>query len=114
MNLFLSNSVHDKLKFLAQIVLPAFGTLYAAVSGTWGWPNTEEVVGTVVAVDFFLGTLLGLSTLNYNRSDRKFDGEINVVEGADGKTLMDMQLNKVEDPTQIADQKQVLFKVNKP
>jgi len=112
MNSFLSNKAYDALKFVAQIVLPALGTLYATVSGLMGWPNTEEVVGIIIAVDLFLGTLLGLSTKAYNNSDEKYDGEINVVEQPDGRTLMDMQLNKVEDPTEIIDKKEVLFRVN--
>jgi len=109
---FLPSKVYDFLKFVAQIALPAVGTFYATVSGLNHWPNTEEVVGTIMAVDLLLGTLLGLSTLAYNKSDDRFDGEINVVEHPDGKTVMDMQLNKHEDPTDIKDEKQVLFRVN--
>ena len=112
MKTMFSNNVYDKLKFLAQIVLPALGTLYATVSGLYKWPNTEEVVGTVMAVDAFLGILLGLSTAGYNKSDERFDGEINVVEKPDGKTIMDMQLNKHEDPNDLKNEKTVLFRVN--
>lgn len=63
----LSNDVYDILKFIAQIVLPAAGTLYFALAGIWGWPYGEQIVGTITAVDAFLGALLGISTATYNK-----------------------------------------------
>ena len=61
----LSNELYDKLKWIAQILLPAIGTLYFALAGIWHFPYPEEIVGTITAIDFFLGTLLGISTANY-------------------------------------------------
>lgn len=63
----MSNSTYDILKWIAQIALPAVGTLYFALSGIWGFPCGEEVVGTITAVDACLGALLGLSTAQYNK-----------------------------------------------
>ena len=63
----MSNSVYDKLKFIAQILLPAVGTLYFALASIWGLPYGEQIVGTITAVDAFLGALLGISTAKYNR-----------------------------------------------
>ena len=63
----LDNKVYDVLKYIAQIVLPAIATLYFALSKIWGLPYGEEIVGTITAVDCFLGALLGISTLNYNK-----------------------------------------------
>ena len=54
---------------LAQIVLPAVGTLYFALSGIWGLPYGEQIVGTVTAVDAFLGALLKISSDNYYNSE---------------------------------------------
>lgn len=105
-----SNGVYNKLKFLAQIVLPALGTLYAAVSGYWKWPNTEEVVGTIIAVDFFLGTLLGLSSRSYNSSSAKYDGAFEVTENEDGDKLM--TLNFERNPDALRYKKEVLLKVD--
>ena len=65
----LSNEVYDILKFIAQIVLPAAGTLYFARAGIWGWPYGEQIVGTITAVDAFLGALLGISTAAYNKTE---------------------------------------------
>lgn len=64
----MKNSVYDALKYIAQIVLPALATLYFALSKIWGLPYGEEIVGTISAIDVFLGALLGISTMNYNKS----------------------------------------------
>lgn len=68
----LSNKAYDVLKFIAQIVLPALGTLYFALSKIWGLPFGEEIVGTITAVDVFLGALLGISTERYKREQELY------------------------------------------
>ena len=62
----LSNKAYDVLKFVAQIVLPALGTLYFALASIWGLPYGEQIVGTITAIDAFIGALLGISTTIYN------------------------------------------------
>lgn len=69
----LSDSNYDWLKWVAQILLPAFGTLYFALAQIWNLPYGEQVVGTVTAIDAFLGALLGISTMRY-RNENKSDG----------------------------------------
>ena len=63
----MSNNTYDTLKWIAQILLPALGTLYFALSKIWGFPFATEVVGTIAAIDTFLGAVLGISTANYNK-----------------------------------------------
>ena len=63
----LNNKAYDVLKYIAQIVLPALATLYFALSKIWGLPYGEEIVGTISAIDVFLGALLGISSMNYNK-----------------------------------------------
>lgn len=65
----LSNKTYDILKWIAQIALPATGTLYAAMAGIWGFPYGEEVVGTIMPVDAFLGALLQISTAQYKKAN---------------------------------------------
>lgn len=65
------NNIYDILKYTAQIVLPALATLYFALSQIWGFPFGEQIVGTVTAMDAFLGTLLGVSTIAYNKGLEK-------------------------------------------
>lgn len=107
----LSNKMYDHLKRLAQIGLPAAGTLYFALAQIWGLPNGEEVVGTVVAVDAFLGLLLGYANRSYNNSEAKYDGVIDVKETEAGDKLFDMTLLHVEDPQDLEQLNEVVFKV---
>lgn len=59
--------MYDKLKWIAQILLPAIGTLYFAIAQIWGFPFAEQIVGTITALDCFLGAILGISTAVYNK-----------------------------------------------
>lgn len=63
----MSNKVYDALKWIAQYLLPALGALYFALSQIWGLPYGEEIVGTITAIDAFLGAILGISTMNYKK-----------------------------------------------
>ena len=62
-----SNKVYYVLKWIAQYLLPALGTLYFALARVWGFPFGEEIVATLAAVDTFLGVILGISTAQYNK-----------------------------------------------
>ena len=61
----MSNKTYDILKYIAQVVIPAVGTLYFALAGIWSFPYGEQIVGTLTAIDTFLGVLLKLSSDNY-------------------------------------------------
>ena len=63
----LNNKTYVVLKWIAMYLLPAIGTLYFALAGIWDFPYGEQIVGTVTAVDTFLGVILGISTANYNK-----------------------------------------------
>lgn len=67
-NLILSDKTYSLLKWVALILLPALGTLYFALAGIWGLPFGEQIVGTITAVDTFLGAILGISANNYKKN----------------------------------------------
>lgn len=69
----MSNKIYDILKSIAQVWLPALGTLYFALAGIWNLPFSEEIVGTITAIDTFLGCILGISTIEYNRKKAEFN-----------------------------------------
>ncbi len=72
----ISNNTYDILKWIAQIALPALGALYFALAKIWGFPYGTEIVGTLSAIDVFLGALLGISTSQYNKTlEDKSGGE---------------------------------------
>lgn len=64
-----NNKTYDVLKYIAMILLPAIGTLYFALASIWNLPYSEQIVGTITAIDAFIGALLGISTYNYNNGD---------------------------------------------
>lgn len=63
----MSNKVYDVLKWIAQIFLPAAITLFGTIGATLGWSCTDVVITIAVAVDAFLGTLLGISSSAYKK-----------------------------------------------
>jgi hypothetical protein len=63
----LPDKMYNVLKWLTMIVLPALATLYFALSGIWGFPYGEQVVGTITALVTFFGVVLGVSTAQYNK-----------------------------------------------
>lgn len=64
--MILKNETFDKLKWIAQIGLPAFATFWFSISAIWNIPYAEQIVGTLTAVDTMLGICLGISSKRYN------------------------------------------------
>ena len=67
----MNNKVYDILKWIAQILLPALGTFYFAIATRWNLPAPDAVVGTITAIDAFLGAVLGISTIAYNKNKKQ-------------------------------------------
>lgn len=65
----MGDKTYDILKFVAQIVLPALATLYFSISSIWGIPYGEQIVGTITAIDLFLGAILKVSSDSYNEDN---------------------------------------------
>lgn len=66
----LNDKLYEALKWIALIALPALGTLYFTLAGIWGLPYGEQIVGTIAAVDTFVGVLLGISTVQYRKNTK--------------------------------------------
>jgi len=103
-----TNKVYDTLKWCAQYLFPAIGALYFALARIWNLPYSEEVVGTVAAIDTFLGVLLGISSANYDG-----DGELSISKaseegeepGGEGSLVL------YADPKDLAGRKNIVVKV---
>ena len=67
--MMLPNRVYDILKWIALIALDALGLLYKTLAAIWGWPVGDEVLATCTALSLCLGTLLGISTAQYNKKE---------------------------------------------
>jgi hypothetical protein len=99
MQVNLSNKTYDVLMVIAQIILPALGTLYATVSGILGLPATEQVLGIIAAVDTFLGTILKMSSAKY---EPEVAGHI-AIDDSGAKKVYQIQMHG--DPEQVLDGK---------
>lgn len=64
----MNNKTYDVLKWIAQYLLPALATLYFAIAQVWRLPYGEQIVGTITAIDTFLGVILGINTAQYNKA----------------------------------------------
>ena len=64
----MNDKTYDVLKWIAMIVLPAVATLYFTLASILGLPYGEQIVGTITAVDTFLGALLGISNAKYKKN----------------------------------------------
>ena len=62
----MSNETYDKLKYIVMIILPALTVLVGAVGVNLSIPNTDIAVTLMAAVTTFLGSVLGVSSYNYN------------------------------------------------
>lgn len=109
---FLNDTQYSVAKWLTVVVLPAIGTLYFAIAQIWGLPHGEQVLGTILAIEAFLGVVLGVSTNQYNKSDAKYSGDINIIEDATGEKKAIFAFN--EHPTELEGKSEATFKVNTP
>lgn len=104
----ITGKLYDWLKYIAQIILPALGTLYFTLAGIWGLGSGDEVVGTIMAVDLFLGVILGISQVNYNK--QVATGVMNVEESTSGKPLYSLELED-KDLDHLPEKKEARFKI---
>jgi Na+/H+ antiporter NhaA len=64
----LSNKVYDVMKWLTIVFIPALITFAGVVMKCFDFQYTDIVLTIAVAFDTFLGTILGVSTINYNKT----------------------------------------------
>jgi hypothetical protein len=104
----ITGKLYDVLKWMAQVVFPALGTLYVALAALWGLPAPQAVAGTILAIDTFLGVLLGISQVAY--ANATTGGKIHV-DNTGEKTTFNLVLDT--EPEDLLDKKEVRFKVVK-
>lgn len=107
----LSDGMYNKIKWTAQYFLPAVGTLYFALATIWGLPAAEQVLGTVTALDIFLGAILGLSKKSYEQSDAKYDGALIVDTRDDTKDVYRLEVDTLDD---VPNKNEITLKVLPP
>lgn len=63
----LPDNVYDVLKWITIVFLPALTTFAGVVMNCFNFQYTEIVLTIAVAFDTFLGAILGISTIQYNK-----------------------------------------------
>ena len=63
----ISNRMYDVLKWVAILFLPVLAILIRTVFAIWNIPYGDQISATIMALQVFLGAILGVSTLNYNK-----------------------------------------------
>lgn len=89
----LSDKVYNALKVTAQYVLPATAALYFGLSKIWNLPYPDQIVGTIMVIDTFLGAILGISLAKYNKiaqSNAYVQSPMPGLEEARPKTIFSM------------------------
>lgn len=109
---FLNNKQYDAVKFLTVTLLPALGTLYFALGQTWGLPHPQEVMGTLLAIQAFIGVVMHISTNQYESSGAKYSGEINIAKQPNGEKKASVVFN--QHPAELDDKADAIFKVHAP
>lgn len=107
----LGDKIYNVVKNGAMVVLPALSAFYYALATIWGWPEPEKVVGTLAALNVFLGVVAVVAKVLYDKSGAGFDGTVDLQHVDGQKTVvMDIQTH----PEDMLSQKTVTLKVNQP
>ena len=69
MKIKMDSKTYDILKWSVLVFIPALTTAYVGLSAIWEWPFAEQVAKTSAVVCAFLGTVLGISNLQYKGGD---------------------------------------------
>ena len=72
----MNNTIYNILKWLVLIALPALSTFLFCLSNLWGFDATI-IIGSIAALETFLGSLIGVSTYQYNKNQDKNSKEEN-------------------------------------
>jgi len=62
----MSNKTYDIIKLISLIGTPAI-TLIAAIISIWNIPYGAQITATLAAIDTFLGALVVILQMNYNK-----------------------------------------------
>lgn len=76
----LSDTVYDVLIAFTLYVIPATGALYFGLANTWGLGFGEEVLGSFLMLETFLGAVLGISRSKHKKEPEVTDGRLVIDE----------------------------------
>ena len=94
----LSNKTYDVLKWIALVFLPACQVLWLGLGKVWSFPYLVEIGTTIALIAAFIGTLLGVSGVQYQKTPEGAQTTVN--------TDADEMLEVVNDEDQNDDTKE--------
>lgn len=107
----MTDKMYNRLKYTAQVFLPAFTAFYLSLGEIWGFPYQVQMGATFAAFNVLLGAVLMFSSIKYNKAQPTSSfGTINMEDDEDGVGLK-LDLG---DPTELQHGQRVLMKVNRP
>lgn len=106
----LSNVNYAFARQSATIILPAIGTLYFMLAGIWGLPYADNIVGSIAALNLFVGVLVGVAKKIYDDTGGKYDGTVDVEITEDGTKRFSLNLDS--DPDTLDSKNEITFRVN--
>lgn len=65
----LNDRLYDVLKWVAMLFLPALAVLIKTIFTVWQIPFGDEISTTIMALDAFLGAILGISSIQYKKGE---------------------------------------------
>lgn len=69
----MENRTFDILKWCATLCLPALAVLVKTIFSVWQIPFGEEISTSIMAIDAFLGAILGVSHIQYIKGENNAD-----------------------------------------
>ena len=103
----ITNKSYDVIKWIVVIVIPAVITLYSTLGGIWDFPLVQEITASLAAIDVFLGVIMKISSVSYNK---EYDGVLHVDTVNDETT--DKYLFEVDDLDQLANKDRITLKID--
>ena len=69
MRLMTTKNLYDIAKWAALVALPALAVLVTALTPVWDIPRGDDIALTIVAVDAFLGALVGVESARHTKRE---------------------------------------------
>ena len=66
----MSNKTYDILKWITLVFLPALTTFVGVILNCFNIEYTDIVLTIMIVFDTFLGSLLGISNINYKKGNK--------------------------------------------
>lgn len=109
----MKNKLYDIIKYTTTVAIPALSAAYVGldVALDGALPYENQVAKSAVVITTLLGALVLQQSVSYNRSDERFDGELEV-NAHDPSLIHSLDLDGIE-PRKLGTVKAVTLKVTK-